>query len=178
MKYEGVLLRGHVVQWFFFGNLFDGLASAFGSEFTTWYCDGCGCEMNSQEGFTTTTGTWKCAEWGYQNDVSNANIYSSEEYQEKMGIPQCPHCGGKVKGDALDATYWFNCQTCGTRFCLENGELVSPFNRNLGKRSKSCVNCGNSLAGGEHTLPWEEGNNEDGYTKCPHCGYVNFNWKF
>ena len=161
----------------FFGNFFNGLVSGWGTEYTTWYCDGCGCEMNSQEGFTTVTATWTCTECGYLNDVSNENVYSSEEkYQEEMGIPRCPSCGGIVKGDAPDATYWFNCQTCGERFYLEDGELVSPFSRNLCKSSKICANCGNSLNGGDYTMPWDNGNNEDGYTKCPHCGYTNFDW--
>lgn len=159
----------------FWGNVFDGLVSAVDSEYTTWYCDGCNCEMNDQEGFTTITGTWICKECGYLNDVSNNNIYDSEDaYQEEMGIPRCPSCGGKVKGDAPDATYWFNCQSCGERFCLEDGMLISPFHRNSSKNSKTCFNCGNSLNGGDYTLPWENGNNEDGYIKCPHCGFINF----
>lgn len=41
-------------------------------------------------------------------------------------------------------------------------------------RSLRCVNCQNSLKGGEYTGAWENGNNPDAYVKCPHCGYVNF----
>jgi DNA-directed RNA polymerase subunit RPC12/RpoP len=133
--------------------------------------------LNNQEGFTTETDTWICKECGYLNDMSKENVYSSEEeYQEAMGIPRCPSCGGDVRGDAPDATHWFNCNICGERFYLEDGKLVNPFSRNLGKSNKTCAKCGNSLSGGDYTMPWENDNNEDGYTKCPHCGYINFDW--
>lgn len=159
----------------FFGDFFNLVNAAINSGSTTWYCDGCNSEMNNQPGFTTSTGTWTCTECGHINDVSDANIYDSEdEYQDAMGIPRCPSCGGRVRGDAPDASYWFNCQACGERFCLEDGELISPFEVSLRKNSKTCESCGGSLAGGNYTMPWENGNNKDGYTKCPHCGHINF----
>ena len=105
------------------------------------------------------------------------NIYESEEdYQESMGIPRCPNCGGMVQGDAPDATYWFNCKSCGERFYLEDGELISPFDSSRQNSSRICSNCGQSLSGGEYTAPWENGNNSEGYVICPHCGYTNFEW--
>lgn len=74
-----------------------------------WYCDGWHSVLNEQDGFNTYSGIWTCVECGHVNDVTSDNVYESEEsYQETMGIPRCPCCGGIVHGDAPDATYWFN----------------------------------------------------------------------
>ena len=87
----------------------------------------------------------------------------------------CPQCGKRMNGDWPDRSVWFNCSSCGERFLLQNGELVNVFDR-YKKSGQKCANCGGSLSGGSHTAPWENGNNADGYTKCPHCGYANFNY--
>lgn len=156
----------------FFGKLLEGLGQCTNSSIT-WHCDSCNCILNNQPGFNTDSGKWICAECGFENDVSENNVYTSEyEYQSSMGILSCPICGGHVTGDAPDATYYFNCDDCGSRFCLENGELVSVFSRR--KKKSLCQNCGMDMAGAIYTSPWENGNNPDGYVKCPHCGYVNF----
>ena len=39
---------------------------------------------------------------------------------------------------------------------------------------QDCCNCGQSLAGGELTAPWEDGDNPSTYVKCPHCGAINY----
>lgn len=36
-----------------------------------------------------------------------------------------------------------------------------------------CINCGQSLSGGDFTAPWELGDNENASVTCPHCGYEN-----
>ena len=159
------------------GNIFNGLSSLGKNNDVTWYCDGCNSVLNNQEGFNTNTETWTCTECGFENDVTSSNIYESEEdYQNAMGIPKCPTCGGMVKGDAPDATYWFNCKTCGERYRLIDGRLISTWEEIDNSNAKKCANCGESLQGGEYTAPWENGNNSDGYIKCPHCGYINFDW--
>lgn len=141
----------------------------------TWYCDGCNCVLNEQEDFDTSTGIWYCTECGYENDVSSENIYDSEEdFQQAMGIPKCPWCGSTVVGDSPDALKFFNCNTCGGRFFLEDGELVNVFDRGKKDNDHICENCGESLAGGNYTAPWEDGDNYDGYVTCPHCGYNNY----
>lgn len=157
-----------------FGNLFKDINQMFDGD-ATWYCDGCHAVLNEQDGFNITTGVWVCTECGFENDVTEDNLYDSHEaYQEAMGIPRCPYCGGMVHGDAPDATYWFNCESCGERFYLQDGELISPFDMSRKKTSLTCQNCGGNLTGGEYTAPWENGNNPDGYVKCPHCGYYNY----
>lgn len=39
---------------------------------------------------------------------------------------------------------------------------------------RKCIHCGQSLEGGAYTAAWENGNNPDGYIRCPHCRKVNF----
>ena len=41
-----------------------------------------------------------------------------------------------------------------------------------------CANCQHSLAGDELTLPWEDGDNNYAYVRCPHCGYANIRYGF
>ena len=42
----------------------------------------------------------------------------------------------------------------------------------------TCEGCGQSLAGGDLTLPWEEGDNEYAYVECPHCGYKQIKYGY
>lgn len=156
-----------------FGSIMGSVLSSLGNN-ATWYCDGCHAVLNEQEGFNTLSGRWTCTECGEDNDVSESNLFESEEaYRAAKGIPNCPYCGGVVTGDAPDAEYWFNCDGCGERFFLEDGELISPFARR-GSSGRTCDNCGQSMDGAEYTAPWENGNNKDGFLKCPHCGSVTF----
>lgn len=41
-----------------------------------------------------------------------------------------------------------------------------------------CINCQQSLSGGDLTLPWEDGDNKHAYVTCPHCGYKNIRYGF
>lgn len=36
-----------------------------------------------------------------------------------------------------------------------------------------CENCGQSLEGGDFSLPWEDGDNAFAYVICPHCRHKN-----
>lgn len=36
-----------------------------------------------------------------------------------------------------------------------------------------CLNCQTSLEDEDLVLPWEDGDNEYAYIKCPRCGYEN-----
>ena len=83
----------------------------------------------------------------------------------------CIYCGKRLKKDQPDGYY--NCNHCGSRFYLEEGKLVDVWRRRS-TSTRICVNCQQSLSGGVYTAPWENGNNLDGYIKCPHCGCINF----
>lgn len=41
-----------------------------------------------------------------------------------------------------------------------------------------CESCGQSLEGGDLTLPWEDGDNAYAYVTCPHCGYDNIKYGY
>lgn len=156
-----------------FGNIVGGFLSSLGGSDVEWYCDDCNAKLNDQPGFTTDYPTWECAECGHDNDVTSTNLYDSHEhYQEVMGIPRCPACGNMVQGDAPDATYWFNCTGCPERFYLENGELISPFDKSRRSTGRTCERCQRELRG-YFTAPWEDGGNRYGYVECASCGRKN-----
>ena len=39
-----------------------------------WHCDECGVYMNIQKGFDTSSGSWKCTNCHFENDVTEDNI--------------------------------------------------------------------------------------------------------
>ena len=97
-----------------------------------WYCDKCGCYMNDQEGFDTSTGRWICAECGYENDVSENNIrkkgvhvfrctklgwehevegvwFDADEYDRYSAEAEFTECTGyteKANGETYPYTYY------------------------------------------------------------------------
>ena len=46
---------------------------------------------------------------------------------------------------------------------------IRPTNDN----ERTCLNCQQSLSGGELTDRWEDGGNAEAYVICPHCRYKN-----
>lgn len=157
----------------FFGNLFDSFSSRFDSS-VEWFCDGCNGTLNNQQGFTTEDSIWECEVCGHYNDVTDSNVYEShEDYRAKMGIPDCPSCGNTVTGDSPDATYYFNCGGCGRRWCLEDGELMSPFDERRFPSRRRCGSCQEELRG-VFTAAWEDGDNSSSYVECLSCGHTNY----
>ena len=51
--------------------------------------------------------------------------------------------------------------------------IESQWRLSGGKQMEDCISCGQSLRGGELTLPWEDGDNPEAYIVCPHCGEKN-----
>ena len=45
----------------------------------SWFCDGCGAYLDDQPGFSDYCSSWICSECGYMNNISEDEIYSSEE---------------------------------------------------------------------------------------------------
>lgn len=110
-------------------------------------------------------------EVGFQ--MGNNNDYEGET---------CRWCGSPLIADEDGpddrGTLRYECSNsnCYGVFFSDNGDsLLSPDERRK-PNATPCSNCGMSLSGGEYTAPWENGNNPDGYIKCPHCGYVIFQW--
>ena len=44
-----------------------------------WFCDGCGAYLNKQSGFSDWYSSWTCTECGHVNNLSEDEIYESEE---------------------------------------------------------------------------------------------------
>lgn len=90
--------------------------------------------------------------------------------------PTCDACGEKMT--EFDGVSWYTCPFCGNMVRKDEGGKLTWEREIFGSHttSRKCTNCGQSLSGGSYTLPWEDGDNPDGYIKCPHCGYVNFEW--
>lgn len=63
-----------------------------------WTCDNCGALLNSQSGFTDTFSTWTCTECGHINNISESEIFESEEeWQNSMdtnGYDDSDECDG------------------------------------------------------------------------------------
>jgi DNA-directed RNA polymerase subunit RPC12/RpoP/predicted RNA-binding Zn-ribbon protein involved in translation (DUF1610 family) len=92
--------------------------------------------------------------------------------------PTCKSCGSKMTD--FDGWAWYTCPECGNSVRIIDGTTTwhdEIFGRGTRSTGRSCSNCGESLSGGDYTAPWENGSNPDGYIKCPHCGYVNFQWE-
>ena len=114
-----------------------------------------------------STSSAECTDFGETFDSNDS------EY------PVCDCCGSSMT--EFDGCWWYSCPECGNSV-KKNGDGSFTWQREIfGQSSKSntreCTNCRRSLAGGIHTLPWENDNNPDGYVKCPHCGYINFDWE-
>ena len=117
-----------------FGSIFGGFSSSSGNDDITWYCDGCHAVLNEQDGFNRDSGSWVCSECGYYNDVTDDNVYESEEaYQEAMSDNDdwdssgsgrtCVNCGMPLDGGYLTPAWadgdnpnsYVECPYCGCR---------------------------------------------------------------
>lgn len=56
-------------------HLYDGKYEGDFYKDIVWYCDKCGAFLNKQEGFTEMGTTWKCTECGYDNSITEEDIY-------------------------------------------------------------------------------------------------------
>ncbi len=63
-----------------------------------WFCDHCDEFLNTQEGFDSNEGIWKCTECGHANDVTDANLKGT-----------CMECGELL--DDPNATLCKECET-------------------------------------------------------------------
>ena len=87
----------------------------------------------------------------------------------------CPWCDATIHGD--DERY--ECPNCvGGVFFMEDGQLVDSIHRGSRSSGGSCEMCQASLAGGEQSLPYEDGSTSHAYIKCPSCGHENIRYGF
>lgn len=61
------------------------------------------------------------------------------------------------------------------RRALDDSIIESVFNSiSSSSYYRTCRYCQQSLEGGAYTAAWENGDNPDGYIRCPHCRRANF----
>ena len=80
-----------------------------------WYCDNCDAHLNNQSGFSAHTGSWTCAECGYVNDVSAANILTGDEEEFiRMAYVVFPRCSAHMTTDDYKHYECPDCDCSGT----------------------------------------------------------------
>ncbi len=94
-----------------------------------------------------------------------------------IDCPTCKTCGARMT--EFDGWAWYTCPECGDSVRVTDDGTVTWQNEIFGESivdigGKICENCGRSLRRGSYTMPWEDGSNSDGYIRCPHCEYYNF----
>ena len=108
-----------------------------------WFCDGCGAYLNKQSGFSDWYSTWTCTECGYINNLSEDEIYESEEAYQASRKEEDPE-----ENDDGDDEY----------DCGEEWQYDHP------RRCECCDCLLNKQEGFEEWL---------GYFTCEKCGYFN-----
>lgn len=90
--------------------------------------------------------------------------------------PACPECGSSLVADGPPDGRGSERFECSNSSCDEpvhfrenGGPLMNPDQRRQSS-SVPCTACGQSMAGADLTLPWEDGDNDTAYVTCPHCG--------
>ena len=96
------------------GNIVSGILNGSNNnDEVDWYCDSCDAYLNTQSGFTTSTGKWTCQFCGAENDVTSSNILSEDEADSVKSYQQeCPNCGGHMRRTWRNNEW--ECETCGT----------------------------------------------------------------
>lgn len=75
-----------------------------------WYCDNCDAHLNKQKGFINANKTWKCRSCGYENDITENNIFDDETSELiRNSYVTCPKCKAHMK--RIGINNWF-CPDC------------------------------------------------------------------
>ena len=94
----------------------------------------------------------------------------------RNGYPICYLCD--IEMTDYDGEACYTCPECGNAVRIIDG-IITWEREIFGRKAatyggRTCEYCGEPLAGEAYTGAWENGNNANGYIKCPHCGRVNF----
>lgn len=108
-----------------------------------WFCDGCGAFLNKQSGFSDWYSTWTCTECGHVNNLSEDEIYESEEAYQ----------ASRSESDSDDSDDDDDGYGYGEEWQYDNPRRCECCNRLLNKQD-----------GYEDWL---------GYFTCEKCGYYN-----
>ena len=67
-----------------------------------WYCDSCNAILNKQSGFDDSLPYWDCTECGHRNEISEDQIYESQEdYENSKKQYTCPNCEANLNDQYL-----------------------------------------------------------------------------
>lgn len=144
-------------------------------EGVVWYCDSCNAILNKQSGFDDSLPYWDCTECGHRNEISEDQIYESQEdYENSKKQYTCPNCGANLNDQYLfneDSEY--TCDDCSTEL-YKNGDEYEILYR--------CPSCDSILneqysfdADSEYTCSdcntelYKNGNEYEALYKCPEC---------
>lgn len=85
-------------------------------EGVVWYCDSCNAILNKQSGFDDSLPYWDCTECGHRNEISEDQIYESQEdYENSKKQYSCPNCGANLNNQYLfDEDNEYTCSDCDT----------------------------------------------------------------
>jgi DNA-directed RNA polymerase subunit RPC12/RpoP len=89
----------------------------------------------------------------------------------------CSQCGSPMKESGEDR-YECSNPNCYNVSFRENGEIVDAFSPRRRGSGDTCDSCGQSLSGGDLTLPWEDGDNAEAYVRCKYCGHKNIKYGY
>lgn len=140
-----------------------------------WYCDSCNAILNKQSGFDDSLPYWDCTECGHRNEISEDQIYESQEdYENSKKQYTCPNCEANLNDQYLfDEDSEYRCDDCRTEL-YKNGDEYEILYR--------CPSCNSILneqysfdADAEYTCSrcnidlYKNGNEYEVLYKCPEC---------
>ncbi|MCH5253958.1 MAG: hypothetical protein J1F41_03465 [Lachnospiraceae bacterium] len=103
-----------------------------------WFCDVCGTFLNNQIGFSDWYSTWTCTKCGHVNNISEEEIYDSEEAYQKSCSDNSNDEGdddGFGYGDEWQYGNPRRCEGCGRLLNKQSG-FYEYFNTHI------CEKCG------------------------------------
>jgi len=96
---------------------------------------------------------------------------------------RCPRCGKSDMKREVDKKTGIVCLVC--CFIYTESDVIEywnthsePEDKNYNPATDRCENCGQSLAGSDFSLPWEDGNNPNAYVRCWFCGHKTIQYGF
>jgi DNA-directed RNA polymerase subunit RPC12/RpoP len=117
-------------------------------------------------------------------------VYHGDHKATLKCVYLCPYCKEKTNTQTTVQPEWFDlvesgffsvAVDCGR--CNKTADVrfvgidrINP--KSFGNNADTCESCQQSLARGDRSLPWEDGNNANAYIRCPHCGHKNIKYGF
>ena len=98
---------------------------------------------------------------------------------------RCPKCGSYVTSKDVrhTGTVYLWCNRCHANIPESRVKKYwethnEPEGVSNSADGGTCESCGQSLSGGDFSLPWEDGNNANAYVRCRYCGHKNIKYGY